>query len=110
MWGCACMRQIGLIIRVLQQIAGSVLKLCDRHIQRLLCLCHFWTAHQTSLGGIRRMVVLPLPPHLLLRRWLASGCFSGVRVFVPHISALPIDRELYINRLLISDSAQRTKC
>ncbi|KRX36373.1 hypothetical protein T05_118 [Trichinella murrelli] len=56
------------------------------------------------------MVVLPLPPHLLLRGWLAPGCFSGVRVFVPHISALPIDRELYINRLLISDSAQRTKC
>ncbi|KRX61967.1 hypothetical protein T09_13744 [Trichinella sp. T9] len=85
-----------MIIRVLQQIAGSVLKLCDRRIQRLLCLCHFWTAHPTSLGGIRRMVVLPLPPHLLLRGWLAP--------------ALPIDRELYINRLLISDSAQRTKC
>ncbi|XP_003370670.1 conserved hypothetical protein [Trichinella spiralis] len=45
-------------------------------VKRLLCLCDFWTAHPTSLGGIRRMLVLPLPPHLLLRGWLATRLFQ----------------------------------
>ncbi|KRY41600.1 hypothetical protein T01_11050 [Trichinella spiralis] len=44
------------------------------------------------------MLVLPLPPHLLLRGWLATRLFQWRTGVVIAGSASPIDRELYINR------------